>query len=215
MHLKAFISYQTKQKEVAGSVYKLLAGLDVPAFLAHEHIEVSQEWRVKILEELRDSRLFIALLSAEYHQSPWCTQESGIAAALDLTCIPLSLDGAIPSGFLGHIQSEKVNPESITLETLLPGLINSGDIAAAIDILITHLSKSGTYREAESRFEMMSPYTEQLTNHQAVRLLEISTDNNQIHNAERCAIEFLPEIFEKHGQSLDQERRKILGGVLK
>jgi hypothetical protein len=39
--MRAFLSYQTGDKLVAGLVAKLLEGMGVKAFLAHEDIDVS------------------------------------------------------------------------------------------------------------------------------------------------------------------------------
>jgi hypothetical protein len=53
----ASISYQTGEKLVAGQLQALLAKLGVKSFLAHEDIQVSEEWRHKILEELGAGRV--------------------------------------------------------------------------------------------------------------------------------------------------------------
>lgn len=119
----AFLSYQTDEKLAAGEVREILNSIGIKSFLAHEDIQVSEEWRHKILEEIGKADLFIPLLSKSYYASPWCMQESGMAAFRDgLTIIPLSLDGSIPPGFIGHIQSTKVKSGSIELANLLPGL---------------------------------------------------------------------------------------------
>ena len=107
----AFLSYQTAERAIAGRVQALLDGLGVRSFMAHEDIDISEEWRLTILAELQKADLFVPLLSAAYLGSVWCVQESGIAAQRDgLTVIPLSLDGTTPPGFIGHIQSKRVDP---------------------------------------------------------------------------------------------------------
>ena len=78
--IRAFISYQTSEKHVAGAIQRVLDEVGIPGFLAHKDIEVSVEWRERILQELRQASLFISLLSERYFSSPWCVQESGIAA---------------------------------------------------------------------------------------------------------------------------------------
>ncbi len=76
--------------------------------MAHEHIQVSEEWRLRILKELTVCDIFICILSQAYLASPWCVQESGISAIRDgMTIIPLSLDGTIPPGFISNIQATK------------------------------------------------------------------------------------------------------------
>jgi hypothetical protein len=67
--------------------------------MAHEHIEVSVEWRAEILRQLGLAVLFVPILSARYYSSIWCKQESGIAAFRGMTIIPLSIDGALSQGF--------------------------------------------------------------------------------------------------------------------
>jgi hypothetical protein len=83
--------------------------------MAHQHIEVSEEWRLEILKQLAAADLFIAILSANYYASIWCKQESGIAAFRGMTVIPLSIDDSIPQGFIAHIQSTRIDPQAPTL----------------------------------------------------------------------------------------------------
>lgn len=73
--------------------------------MAHEDIEVSEEWRIAILKEIRKAEIFIPILSAQYFESVWCVQESGIAAFRKMAIIPLAIDATKPKGFFGHIQS--------------------------------------------------------------------------------------------------------------
>jgi hypothetical protein len=79
--MRAFMSYQTDERAVAALVSNLMADIEVTSFMAHEHIEVSAEWRIEILHQLRLADLFVPILSAKYYSSIWCKQESGIAAA--------------------------------------------------------------------------------------------------------------------------------------
>jgi hypothetical protein len=78
--MRAFLSYQTADKLIAARVAGLLSKLKCTAFMAHEDIQVSQEWRLQIIQELGVADLFVPILSANYYGSIWCKQESGIAA---------------------------------------------------------------------------------------------------------------------------------------
>lgn len=73
----AFMSYQTADREIAAGVAQLLDTLGVQSFMAHEHIEVSVEWRDEILRQLGLADLFVPILSQRYYASIWCKQESG------------------------------------------------------------------------------------------------------------------------------------------
>src|ERR1019366_5615248 len=139
--MRAFISYQTADKLIAARVSGLLEELGCIAFMAHEHIQVSAEWRIQILQELEVADLFVLILSRNYYGSIWCKQESGIAAFRKIPIIPLSADGAIPEGFIAHIQSTKIDPEAPKLLGLLPGLAKR-DVSFLIDALIPIISES-------------------------------------------------------------------------
>jgi len=79
--------------------------------MAHEDVDVSEEWRLKILKEIGITDLFVSLWSKNYYSSWWCIQKSGIASfRKDLTVIPLSTDGSSPQGFASNIQSTKIDP---------------------------------------------------------------------------------------------------------
>ena len=210
----AFLSYQTKDKKAAGEVRELLGEIGITCFLAHEDIQVSEEWRHKILEEIGKVDLFIALLSDNYSASAWCIQESGIAAFREgVTIIPLSLDGAIPPGFIGHIQSTKVEPGAITLANLLPGL-GKKDVSFVIDVVTKIIEKSGSYRGAEADFVLILPFIGKASNDEIVRLLNVSASNGQVLHASKVAREFLPPIMARHGHLLDADVREKIEGVL-
>jgi TIR domain len=78
--MHAFLSYQTDERAIAARVSDLLSKFGITSFMAHEHIEVSVEWRIEILRQLGFADLFVPILSAKYYSSIWCKQESGIAA---------------------------------------------------------------------------------------------------------------------------------------
>jgi hypothetical protein len=210
---KAFLSYQTKDKATAALVSKLLADFGIESFMAHEHIEVSVEWRLEILRQLGLADLFVPILSKDYYESIWCKQESGIAAFRALPVIPLSIDGAIPEGFLGHIQSAKIDANAPIRTDLLPGLAKF-DVSGLIEGIIKIIAKSGNYRSAESNFELILPYLERASTTQVAELLRVSTQNNQVCNAGACATRYLPPLFKSHGHFLDPDVQKALADTL-
>src|SRR4051812_49699974 len=118
----AFLSYATADRDVAHRLAASLKSLQVEPFLAHDDIDVSAEWRDALLDALGKSHLFIPILSVRYFESIWCTQESGIAAALRLTFVPLSIDQTVPQGFFGHVQSVRIDPAHPPIEPLVTGM---------------------------------------------------------------------------------------------
>ena len=64
----AFISYQTDDRLVAGKVKSLLLESGIRSFMAHEDVSVSEEWRLKILEEMGKAEIFVSLWSKNYYR---------------------------------------------------------------------------------------------------------------------------------------------------
>jgi hypothetical protein len=211
--MRAFMSYQTADKEIAARVAAILQEFDCTAFMAHEHIEVSGEWRLEILREIETADLFVPILSVNYYNSIWCKQESGIAAFRKMAIIPLSTDGAIPQGFIAHIQSTRVDPAAPKYTDLLPGIAKH-DVSFVIDKLVAKVGKSGGYRGAEANFELILPYLGKATREQVVELLNVSTDNRQICHASLCATKYLPPLVKSHGKFMNKDKLKELEGVL-
>lgn len=210
----AFISYQTEDKVIAGKIKNILAEVGCSSFMAHEDINVSEEWRQKILQEIGKADLFISLWSKNYNNSWWCIQESGIASfRVEMTTIPLSIDGSVPQGFAGNIQSTKIDPENVFLNDLLPGIIKA-NYEWGIGLIFRSIANSRSYRGAEANFGPLLPYIDSLTPTLGKEILEIAINNNQIHHAGLCASEYLPPIMEKHGNLLSKENHEFLAKVL-
>lgn len=209
----AFISYQTSDKTVAGRIKNELASIGIASFLAHEDIEVSKEWRIKILEELTKADLFVCLLSKEYYSSPWCVQESGIAAfRAGMKIIPLSIDDSVSQGFISYLQSNIIDANKDLLGYLLPGLMEHNP-KQATDGIIRWIGRSSSYKGAEANFQLLLPYISKLTDEQILTLLELSANNKQVHNSGLCATEYIPPLLKSHGHLLSTEKREILKGI--
>jgi hypothetical protein len=206
----AFISYQTSYKAIACRVKEELASIGINSFLAHEDIDVSADWRIKLLEELKKADLFICLLSKSYFSSAWCAQESGIAAFRDsITIIPLSIDGGVPEGFISNIQSTKVDADKVSLNHLLPGLVKH-NAKQTTDEIIKIIGRSNTYDWARENFQLILPYINKLTDEQIMTLLKVSANNSQVY---RGATEHIEPLLKSHGHLLDTEKRVLLEGI--
>lgn len=205
-----FISYQNKDKLVAGELQATLSEHEIRSFLAHEDISVSEEWRTHLIDELRKTDVFICLLSEKYFESVWCSQEAGIAASRpNTTIIPLSLDGMIPQGFISHIQSTKVDPSNIEIRNLLPGFIKH-NFDFAVSLITQIISKSSSFSGAESNFELIMPHIPKMSDNQVKALLEFSAQNRQVFGAKQCAGKFLPPLLMTHGKLIKPGAYQIL-----
>jgi len=181
--------------------------------MAHEHIEVSVEWRNEILRQLGLADLFVPILSQQYYTSIWCKQESGIAAFRGMTLIPLSLDGSIPQGFIGHVQSTMLQGGQATYHQLMRG-VASRDMSFAINAGIGLVANARSFRQAEYHFEAVRPYLYGATDQQVIELLTVSARNGQVCHASLCAHDYLPPLMQSHGHLLSPDVRESLAQVL-
>jgi TIR domain len=209
----AFMSYQTANRAVAGRVSQLFGTLGIQAFMAHEHIEVSAQWRDEILRQIGLADLFVPILSQSYYASIWCKQESGIAAFRRITVIPLSIDGSIPQGAISNFQSTIIDPEAPTYANIFPGLALN-HISFLISAITKIIADSHSYRNAESNFDLIAPYLNRATDAQIVELLDVSHQNSQVYDAAKCARQHLPPLMQSHAHLLHPQIRAVLERAL-
>jgi len=129
MNLKeVFLSYSHEDNAVAGRIKKILETYGVSAFLAHEDLEVSSQWRAEILHHLDTCSALIAIVTHNSSKSAWCNQELGIAIGKKLTPIPLLIGPSeLLQGFLESYQAETVTDSNLdaVVKSLVPR-INAG-----------------------------------------------------------------------------------------
>ncbi len=209
LNMRAFLSYQTAEKSVAGRIKESLELYGIRSFLAHEDIGVSQEWATRILSEIKESEIFVCVLSENYLASPWCIQESGIAANRGMTVVPLTVDRTTPPGFLSQYQGRRIDPTTVSIRDLAPGLVQH-DGQKGINLIIDLIKDSRSYRTAEANFQLVMPYVDDLNESQGRSLLLASHSNDQVHNAGLCVQDYLPEVIGRYGHLVDPVKRDFL-----
>lgn len=110
---KVFISYAMEDGKEAGALHRLLSLLGFTCFLAHKDIKKGEQWREAIVRELRNSDIFLPLLSEHGLKSAWVQQECGMAHVFRANkkkpvIIPVTPNGQIPPGCLSEYQSQNI-----------------------------------------------------------------------------------------------------------
>jgi hypothetical protein len=111
-HFRLFLSHVHTSKKSAANLKQSLQRYSISAFVAHEDIEPSDEWRDEILRSLMSMNSLAAILSDDFSASKWTDQEVGVAVARDVLVIPIS-KGVQPYGFIAKYQS--VNSANLTV----------------------------------------------------------------------------------------------------
>jgi hypothetical protein len=188
----------------------VLEEVGIETFLAHDDLHVSDEWRGRIIEELKKCDVFVPLLSDNFLKSKWAPQEVGfIISRPEVVIAPLSIDDTTPFGFISHVQSRHIPDGIITRELLviplarrLPRQILPGLIKVAAD--------AGSFRSAEATMHPLVPFFQNFTPEEAQALAEGSVRNGQIWLAHLCKDEYLPELIRVQGANIQPKTLRAL-----
>lgn len=115
-YLKVFVSHLSANRIKMSAMKASLACWGVSAFIAHEDIEASREWRDEVEAGLETMEVLVAVVEPGFKDSDWCTQEVGFALGRKVDIIPLRA-GLDPFGFFGKyqgIQVKKRYPEDVS-----------------------------------------------------------------------------------------------------
>jgi hypothetical protein len=109
---RAFLSYSSKNETLACEIRDALTSHGIDVFMAKHDIKPSKAWEEQILEGLKRTTIFLPLLTAEFHESVWTAQESGIAINAGHMIVPLKVDSN-PEGFLAGIQALTIDKDDL------------------------------------------------------------------------------------------------------
>lgn len=206
----AFISYSHMDRECGARVKSVLGEVGIQAFLAHDDLQVSDEWRNRILQELRCCDLFVPLLSEHFVASEWAPQEVGIIVSRpEVVIAPLSIDGTRSFGFVGHLQSPRIPKEGVTRALLVEPL--AGRMPRRIlPGLIRIAAKAGSFRSAEDLMRPLVPHFSTFTPDEAQAFADAAVANGQIWSAALCHEEYLPAFIRIQGSNIRSDTLRAL-----
>lgn len=208
--VKAFISYSHKDREYGGQVRRVLAEVGIDSFLAHEDLETSEEWKHRILQELQRCDLFVPIFSKAFLQSLWAPQEVGFAVArTDVVVAPLSIDGTVPCGFIGHLQAGRIPADGVTRELLVEPIAKKFP-RKIFPGLIKLTTEAGSFRSAEAKMLPLVPLFPLFTREEAQALAAGVVANGQIWSAGQCRAEYLPEFIRVQRHNIDPATLRAL-----
>ena len=210
---RAFVSYSVEKKDAGRAVKACLSGYGYECFLAHEDLQVSEEWKHRILEELGIADVFVTLLSAEFLTSKWCSQELGfIISRPDVLVVPLSLDGTMPYGFIEHLQGIRVYKG--TLESVLEEVLFRKRPRHMIPAQIERVRSAGSFRGAERAVGPLVTHYSRFTDADVNDFALAVAGNYEVWDAGLCATEYVPAFVRVNGSRLSKEAASALQSVL-
>ncbi|MBF0217743.1 MAG: toll/interleukin-1 receptor domain-containing protein [Candidatus Omnitrophica bacterium] len=211
MAYKIFISYSTKDKDIAGELKRSFEDYDViECFIAHDDIVHGSEWEKEILDKLQVARYFMPLQTDNLTQSYWCQQESGIAYAKGIKIIPLIPDdgGTEPVGFYAKYQGFKIKVNdlrmSVKLWLIKEGIIQQ-DNSEELEKRMIIFSSSDSWSEAAENTRSLLELEECFVLGDVLRILDIAISNDQIW-CSYAAKPILKKLFVKYATHIPREK---------
>ena len=205
--MRIFFSYTTVNKKIVGKLKNQLEEIGFEVFLAHEDIDPCVEWQDEIIKNLQRCDIFIPLLTNDFMQSQWTNQEIGIAIANDKFIIPLQV-AIIPPGFLGKIQSLRINPNesgSGHADQIVNIIKNKSNFGKDMKhFVMNQLEESGSFEEAKARSELLEEF-ESFDKEEINRIADMTIKSRCIHDS-FGAKRVLNRFFKKYETDLEQEK---------
>lgn len=100
---RIFLSHKADVKKETAELKERLLQFGISCFVAHEDIHPTKAWQEEIENALVSMDGFVALMTANFHDSDWTDQEVGFAFARGVPIIAVRL-GKDPYGFIGKFQ---------------------------------------------------------------------------------------------------------------
>jgi len=210
---RAFVSYSVERKHDGGAVKACLIEFGYECFLAHDDLRVSEEWKQRILQELGEADVFVALLSKEFMESKWCGQELGyIVSRPEVLVIPLSLDGTMPYGFIDHLQGKGVHDGNLAI--VLEEALYRKRPRQMIPAQIERVASARSWRGAEALVRPLVPHYGIFSNEEVDAFARAAAGNSEVWDAGLCASEYIPAFVRINGARISPDAAAKLLEVL-
>lgn len=183
---RLFLSHISTRKNFVGEVKTELADYGIDAFVAHDDIEPTQEWRDTIELALGTCDALAAFLHPGFHESLWTDQEVGYALATRVKIVPLMF-GLNPHGFMGRFQGAQVassSPAQVA-EAIYTALLKDHRTRDKLETgIVSALADSQNYYQANDRSARLSEVRSWTPDRLAT--LERALENGQVAGAWRA-----------------------------
>ena len=215
-----FISHSTDDVDLAKRIKSWLEDIGIRVFIAHQDIEPSNDFDTAIIEQVKSSIVYLALLTKNFQKSDWCDQEAGIAIATNSIILPIKID-VDPYGFLNKKQALRWNEDVSSMAILAKSIIHklSRDEQKRIrnELLKEdgRFSRCGTYDRAGVLCNIISNFPS-LTDAEVGSIAQSVIKNEQIYQS-RTARPHLESILKKNQDKIPKKLliNRILSSFLR
>lgn len=112
-YFNLFLSHLSSNRARMSAMKSAFDRWGICAFIAHEDIEPSRDWRSEVEAALETMDVMVAVVEPGFKESDWCCQEVGYALGRKIDIIPLRA-GMDPFGFFGKYQGIQIKRRTPT-----------------------------------------------------------------------------------------------------
>lgn len=208
--LKAFLSYSTDDKQLAGRVKEQLSYFGIDVFLAHEDLSPSLEWQGEIIKQVEACDVFITLHTGSFKLSDWTDQESGMAIVKDKVIMPVHVTRG-PHGFLSRYQAHPLDASEIGLSKSCKSIVLAIRDRAELrtkfqNSFIQDFIDSENFNDANSKSESLEEFGPYSTD-QIEHIVCGAIVNRQIYEA-GAASRRLKRLYSRYKDSINPDLGK-------
>jgi len=153
-YIRMFISHLTTNKTRMSQLKESLDSWGICAFVAHEDIAVTRQWRDEVELGLKTMDVLIAVVEKGFKESDWCSQEVGYALGRSVAVIPLRA-GLDPYGFFGKYQGLQIKGKlpNVVADELAQLIFSKSEYRPQV---ITCLLRSLPHLDSDSKIKKLN-----------------------------------------------------------
>jgi hypothetical protein len=209
-----FVSYSSKDCDRIDfdKITNTLDEIGFRSFIAKEDIKLSQLWENKILKQLDESHIIVAILSKNFKSSNYCDLELGIATHRDILVIPLYLEPTESYGFFKKYQSRPFEKYREMQEAIIEHYTHQ-TINHFLNNLTNDLKKYEDYNSCNRLLELMEPYFKDFSDRQVEKLVDAVLINTQLHGD--YGKHYLRNFYEMHENKIPEDMKDEFGMIIR
>ena len=183
------MSYSSHDKVLADQIKARLEEFGITIFFIHDYISGVSKRANYTRAGIRESRLFLALVTKTYHEQEYTDQELGMAVYARKPVVCIAVDGARPRGFAQFYQhihhSTDRDTERLGID-ILAAVLQVVAPAKRLDFIIGRLANSNRFDNSNALAKHIDK-DERLSGSQVEQLADAFVSNYQVHNARHFA----------------------------
>ncbi len=213
--LRVVICCSAEDSDAGIRIKEMLANFEIESFVASDGTDMPEKIVKRLIRILDKLDVFIPLLSDNFKNSDYCSQELGAAYFKNILVIPLSLDETAPYGFISGYRSPPLDENNAYLDYILKLMADYFPSTNINGKLICVLKKADNWTMVEDAMRNLEPYFDELDDEEVNTIIEVSTQNNYIMTSNLCKGEYLPKFIKINKGKIEKDKLELISEIIR